>query len=393
MRRSPFQGLSRVLWMPLIWAMPVALLFGTLEWMGWIGYRIAYSFTLFFAYPVALFVWFTRTFLVPKPAAETRRLRRIWFFEVLPTTLASLAAVLAAGLLLEKMQPGIIGTRLAFTQLMVFGLFFVALVLAISYASAFHRDAVERAQTDEELRLARQLQQTVLGAPVPKGLPFDVHPVLIPSRQVSGDFFDLVPGPGGAFHLAIADVAGERMPAALFASMLIASLRTQIASGASVAEVVREMNQLACRGRVVEERMFATFFLAHYDPRTRRLAYTNAGHRYPVVFRRDGGEERLETGGTVLGFVDHLPYGQGELELHAGDLLLFHTDGVTDAASPAGEPFGEERMLAALRGAARGESARGAGEALLEQLRRFRGAAEARDDITFIVMKVPATGA
>src|SRR5262249_43648995 len=216
--------------MPLVAAIPVAALFGTIDWLGWLGYRIAYSYTLIFAYPIALCVWITNTLLAPRTGVPTPRRRHIFLREVLPTTLSALIGALIGVLVLELMQPGIIGVGLGMAKVLVWTLYFTALAMAASYAFSFHRDAVERARTEEELRHARHLQRTLLGNVSTAGLPVDLHAAIVPSRQVSGDFCDVIRETDGAVLVAIADVAGERMPAALLASMLLASLRMQAAA-------------------------------------------------------------------------------------------------------------------------------------------------------------------
>src|SRR5262249_35663616 len=272
---QPLRGFLRVLWLPLVGAIPIAALFGTIDWLGWLGYQIAYSYTLMIAYPIALSVWVTNAFLVPRAPMRTTRRRHIFVREVLPNTLSALVGALLGVLLLETMQPGIIGVGLGLAKVLVWTLYFTVLTLGVAYALSFHRDAVERARTDEELRLARQLQRTLLSHVESEGLPMDLHAAIVPSRQGSGDFYDVIPGNDGTPLVAVADVAGERMPAALLASMLLASVRMQAAARASVGEIIRRVNWLACRGRITEERLYASMFVARFYPRTMQLSYTN----------------------------------------------------------------------------------------------------------------------
>ena len=388
---QPLRGFVRVLWIPLVGAIPVAALFGTIDWLGWLGYRIAYSFTLMFAYPIALCVWATHAFLLPRVRQRSWRRRRIFVREVLPTTLSALVGALLGVLLLEAMQPGIIGVGLGMAKVLVWTLYFTALTLAASYAFSFHRDAVERARTDEELRLARQLQRTLLGNVGPEGLTVDLHAAIVPSRQVSGDFYDVIPGSDGTLLVAMADVAGERMPAALLASMLLASLRMQAAARASVGEIVRRVNWLACRGRITEERLFATMFVARFYPRTMQLSYTNAGHRHPMVFRRSGEPMRLDKGGTVVGVLETFPYEEATVSLQPGDRLLVFTDGAVEAANPRREMFGEDRLSALVRSAPVGQRSQQTVEELLAKLAEFQAGQEAGDDVAVMLLQVPSS--
>src|SRR5262249_14352544 len=191
--------------------------------------------------------------------------------------------------------------------------------------------------------------RTLLGNVSPDGLPVDLYAAIVPSRQVSGDFCDVIRETDGAVLVAIADVAGERMPAALLASMLLTSLRMQAAAHASVADMVRSVNDQACRGRITEERLLATLFVARLDPRTMRLTYTNAGHHHPMLFRRGGEAIRLDAGGTVVGVLESFAYEEGVVTLEHGDRLLLYTDGVVEAQNPHRETFGEDRLCALVR--------------------------------------------
>ena len=386
---QPVRGFLRVLWIPLVVALPIAMVFGTLDWIGWLGYRIGYEIALCFAYPIAMCVWVTKTFLVPRAASLQTRRRRIWLREVLPTTVSALVGALIAVGVFERLQPGSIGGALALAQILMFTVLFTALAITTTYAVSFHHDSVERARTDEELRHARNLQRTLLEKVEAPGLPLDMHAVIVPSRQVSGDFFDVLTAHDGAYFIAIVDVAGERMPAALLASVLQATLRMQTATTTSVAEIVRNINLLACQGRITEEYLFATIFLARFDPRTMHLTFTNAGHRHPLMFRGTGEPLRLVQGGTVIGMLETLAYEEGSVILQSGDRLLLYTDGATEATNPRGEMFGEERLSASLKAAPAGQAARQIVEGMLGSLRAFQSGKPTDDDIAIMLLQVP----
>ncbi|MEQ1832414.1 MAG: PP2C family protein-serine/threonine phosphatase [Candidatus Eisenbacteria bacterium] len=395
---QPLRGFLRVLWIPLVAAVPIAVVFGTLDWIGWLGYRIGYVVALFFCYPVALCVWLTTTFLFPARSATSvsgARRRHVWVREILPTTVSAVVGALLGVAIMELLQPGSIGSGLAVAQVVMFTLLFMALALAASFAVSFHRDSVERARTDEELRLARGLQTTLLDRASSTGVPLDIHAEIVSSRQVSGDFYDVVAGPDGSYYIAVADVAGDRMPAAILAAMLLASLRTQLNSRTSVAEIVRELNLLMCRGQITEQSMFVTLFLARFDPRTLQLTYTNAGHRHPLVLRGTGEPERLVEGGTVIGMLESLPYREASLTLRPGDRVVLYTDGVTDAMNPAGEPFGEGRLVAAAIATANANAAtsRQSVAGVITQVRAFQAGQAAADDIVIMMLRVPEPGA
>ena len=206
------------------------------------------------------------------------------------------------------------------------------------------REREQVVRIEEELRLARQIQRSFLHSEFPPTPRFDVHALNIPSKEVGGDFYDLVPAENGVFLLAIADVAGKGVPAALLSSMLQASLRTQAGSIASVSEILRNINTLVYRATAVHQ--FATFFIARVEHDTLHMTFSNAGHNFPVVIRRDCEPVFLERGGTVLGIVDGAAYEEERVGLRSGDLVVLYTDGITEARNDDDEEFGEERLIA-----------------------------------------------
>lgn len=248
------------------------------------------------------------------------------------------------------------------------------------------RERVGVVRIEEELRLARQIQRSFQHSEFPAIPRFDVHALNIPSKEVGGDFYDLVPADDGAFLLAIADVAGKGVPAALLSSMLQASLRTQAGSIASVGEILRNINSLVYRAAAVHQ--FATFFIARVEHDSLRMTFSNAGHNFPVVIRRDREPMFLERGGTVLGIADRTPYEEDALGLEAGDLVVLHTDGISEAENRHGELYSDERLYALVRGLPHHLSAREVSDRIFEALREFMDGEEARDDMTLMVLRV-----
>ena len=218
------------------------------------------------------------------------------------------------------------------------------------------RERVAVARFEQELDLARRIQRTSLLSEFPPVPRCEVHAVYVPSRQVGGDFYDVVAAGDGSHLLAIADVSGKGVPAALLSSMLQASLRTQAQSVRSLADIMTSINALVCQRSITGQ--FATFFLAAIDEPEMRLRYTNAGHNFPVLLRANGERVLLEEGGLVVGMMEGMPYVEASLDLHAGDRVLLYTDGVSEAADPSGEMFGEDRLYALLDGLPRELSAR-----------------------------------
>jgi sigma-B regulation protein RsbU (phosphoserine phosphatase) len=192
------------------------------------------------------------------------------------------------------------------------------------------------------------------------------------------------------FLLAIADVAGKGVPAALLSSMLQASLRTQAHQVPSAAAILGNINTLVYRSTSVHQ--FATFFLARVEEDRMRLAYSNAGHNYPIVFRQDGRIETLEKGGTVVGILESAAFEEEEIALQPGDRLVFYTDGISEAANAKGELFGEDRLCRLVTGLPADLTARETTERILDDVRGFLDGVEAGDDMTVMVLRVLGDG-
>jgi sigma-B regulation protein RsbU (phosphoserine phosphatase) len=267
----------------------------------------------------------------------------------------------------------------------MFALVFAALVTGIVYATFFYRQSLERARAEQELDMARRIQRSFLLSSFPERPRIEIHAVNWSSRQVSGDFYDVVPVGDDGVLIAIADVSGKGVPAALLSSMLQASLRTQAGAAGSVAEMMRRINTLVCQRH--ETGQFATFFLAWVDERSMRMRYTNAGHNFPVLLA-NGGRRLLDEGGTVVGMMEHLQWSEGEAALSPGDRLVLYTDGVSEAADAAGEMYGEERLYALLDSLPRDLDAAGMVEHVLQGLRRHLGDLEPGDDVTVLALRV-----
>jgi serine phosphatase RsbU (regulator of sigma subunit) len=248
------------------------------------------------------------------------------------------------------------------------------------------RDRLRVARIEDELQLAHQIQQTFLQSDFPELPRCEVHAVNLPSRQVGGDYYDVVPAPDGSFLVAIADVAGKGVPAALLSSMLQAALRTQARSVESPAAILRNINALVYRSTAVHQ--FATFFLARVAADGGRMTYCNAGHNWPAVLRRNGSREWLQCGGTILGIMEDVALEEGSLDLAGGDLLVFYTDGISEATNADGELYGEERLVEFVAGLPPALNAEAIAAGILREVERHLGRLEAQDDRTLIVLRV-----
>jgi serine phosphatase RsbU (regulator of sigma subunit) len=240
----------------------------------------------------------------------------------------------------------------------------------------------------DELRLASNVQRSLMPAPFPHPR-LDLAREFIPFREIGGDYYDLVPLGPSRLVLAIGDVMGKGVPAALLAANLKACLRTQLAGGEpKPAELVARVNQLfgevlgsGPRGR------FATLFLGVFDFAHGRLDYVNAGHDHPFRISRAGQVEDLGVGGPVLGLIEGSPYETGSLELAPDDVLVLYSDGVTDRSNSRGELYGVERLKEAAH-RSQADASRLTLYTLLGEVQGWAGGAPAEDDITLIVAKV-----
>ena len=248
------------------------------------------------------------------------------------------------------------------------------------------RDRVAVARFEEELNLARQIQRTSLLSEFPPLPRCEVHAIYIPSRQVGGDFYDVVPVGDGTHLIAIADVSGKGVPAALLSSMLQASLRTQSESAGSLTGILRNINSLLYRSTASHQ--FATFFLARVDGERLQLAFSNAGHNWPIVLRAGREPLFLEKGGTPLGILADAEFEEAFVTLAPGDRVVLYTDGISEATNADGEQYGESRLCDFVRALPRHLDARTVAERVIGELHSFLGHVEPQDDITLLVMRV-----
>ena len=209
----------------------------------------------------------------------------------------------------------------------------------------------------------------------------------LPARSIGGDYYDFLELPGGDLGVAIADVSGKGIAAALLMSVVQASLRLISAdTGSSCAQLAAKMNRFLYGSTAGNK--YATFFYAQIDMATRRLRFVNAGHNPPYLVRRTprGAEAQpLKAGGTVLGLFPEADYEAGEVPLLPGDVLVAFTDGVSEAMNPAGEEFGEARLEALLVEGV-GQSADDISARLTAAMRDWIADAEPHDDLTFVVV-------
>ena len=258
---------------------------------------------------------------------------------------------------------------------------FILLMLEISDRVVMKRD----------LEIARDIQSWLLPSVPPQVPGLALAFATRPANTVAGDYYDVFARPATVpgetrFLLAVADVAGKSIPAALLMATFQASLKTLSAIPCSIAELAVGMNRYAC-GNSQGGLRFTTAFLAEFDPASHALGYVNAGHNTPILRRSTGAVERLSVGGLPLGILPGANYESGSVMLDHGDWLAIFTDGVVEAMNQRDEEYGEQRLLDVLNA--------GAATAPDEMLRRvmsdvdaFVGPTPQHDDITCLLVKV-----
>jgi len=261
----------------------------------------------------------------------------------------------------------------------------VAHQAALTVHNAQLVDEVARSrQQQRELDLAARVQTRLLPARAPSLPGFDCWGVTSPSQAVGGDFHDWIELPGGNLGVAVGDVAGKGVPAAILMASVRAALRAQAEHVYALPLVMRRVNQGLTAD--TEPTEFATLFYGVLDSGGRRFTYSSAGHEPALLVR--GGEVRpLEAGGPLLGVSDEGDYEQEAVDLVPGDVLVAFSDGAPDATNYEGERFGRQRLLASIRRNAH-HGARRAVEEIRWDIRRFTGLAAQADDLTLVAVKV-----
>ncbi|MCP5120764.1 MAG: PP2C family protein-serine/threonine phosphatase [bacterium] len=266
----------------------------------------------------------------------------------------------------------------------------IALLAAMGFLGLRFRSYVHGKQLEQQLDLARSVQQALLPSGCPACGSLDFAAVCDPAYQVGGDFYDVFTVERDRVALLLGDVSGKGLPAALLMGLLHGAVRSSYwtADGADHEEASRRLNELLCTRTSVER--FASMFWCYYDPKQQQLSYVNAGHLAPFVARKNGDGtprlHRLEEGGPVLGVIPVAEYRQGLVDFQAGDILVLYSDGVVEAANADEVEFGEERLAAILE-TSHSLPAAEIRDEILRQVRDFVGGEQLQDDLTLMVVR------
>ena len=244
-------------------------------------------------------------------------------------------------------------------------------------------EIAQRELQAQELERAREIQQALMPKEIPQIPGFDIAGAWEPARVVGGDYFDVIRLGEGKLGICIADVVGKSVSAALLMANVQATVRAFASEAASPAWLCSRVNSVLCNN--IASGKFVTLFYGVLDAEHRTLAYTNAGHLRPILVAGSGSQQ-LDNGGALLGVFPEWKYEDSIAQLAPGDRLLLFTDGITEAAKPDGDEFGEQRLIEM---ASRPEhrSAAALKDYLLTEVKDFCNS-QLADDVTLIVIAV-----
>src|SRR5829696_1933524 len=251
--------------------------------------------------------------------------------------------------------------------------------------SALEQQMRERERFEQELLVARRIQQASLPKEVPTLEGWQISPFYQPAREVGGDFYEFFELDDGRVGFAVGDATGKGVPAAFVMSATCALLGgVATASGSSPGEALARVNEVLLAR--IPANTFVTCFYAILDPESGSLSYANAGHDQPYLRHGDHAEE-LRARGMPLGLMSGMSYEEGEASLRQEDKVLFYSDGLVEAHDPEGDMFGFPRLRALVAEHAE-EEQRSVGDFLMEELYSFVGEGwEQEDDITLLTLR------
>jgi len=262
---------------------------------------------------------------------------------------------------------------------------FFASAAALSIGKALlHRQVLDNQRLEDQLRVAHEVQSGLLPGAPPDLPGYDIAAVNLPTHAIGGDYYDYVPLQDDRLGLAVADVSGKGIPAALIMATFRAALRTQMKRRSRLTAVAAQLN-----GAVLEFRdasRYVTAVCAVLEADGGRVRYVNCGHNPPLLLRAGGDRETLRLGGAALGLFAGERFREGTVRLEPGDSLVLYTDGVVEPTDDHDVEFGAERLEAAVRAVA-DRPATEALRAVIEATQAFSGRRRYDDDFTLVVVK------
>jgi sigma-B regulation protein RsbU (phosphoserine phosphatase) len=258
-------------------------------------------------------------------------------------------------------------------------------IVSLEHARLF-QEMLEKQKLEEEIKMARNIQNRLLPKSMPVINHLDIHGINVPSKQVGGDYFDIIMIDKNKVGLAIADVSGKGMPASLLMSNLQASLHSLVYENYPLDRLLQRINNVIYQNTDYDK--FITFFFAQLELSTMQLEYINAGHNSPILLHNNGNIDKLNKGGLILGVMPDITFECGLLKLKKNDTLILYTDGVTETFNTEEEEFEEKRLINFLKKNCRKNNACNINKNLIEELHSFAGNTQQMDDITILTIKV-----
>lgn len=241
---------------------------------------------------------------------------------------------------------------------------------------------VEKKMLEEEVALARKIQLSLLPDKPPRFDGYELAGMNLPSRAVGGDYYDFIPFRDGGLGLAIADVSGKGVGAALTMSGFRAAIRAEVRHQLPPTELMHKVNHFVYESTGIGDYVTAFFAVL----RGNRLKYINAGHNPPILMKKSGEFELLEIGGMILGFLEEQYFDEGAMDIKTGDSLLLYTDGVVEALNSNGVEFGVQRLVEAMREMTDLKTEERI-KAIHRKVMDFSGKLARMDDITLMMLK------
>jgi sigma-B regulation protein RsbU (phosphoserine phosphatase) len=248
----------------------------------------------------------------------------------------------------------------------------------------FFKQALESQRLEQELTLAKSIQQRLLPNRMPDLRGVEIAAINIPCYAVGGDYYDILSFEDNTLSVAIADVAGKGIPASLLMANLQASFRLLAGERASCDSLVTRLNSVIFENMTRDK--FISFFYCTVNPEESRLEYCNAGHNYPMLFRKNGAVEHLKTGGLVLGALPDFSYQRATVAFEPGDVCVLFTDGVSEAMNQLEDEYSEINLQKVVQHH-RENSASALADTILQSVKSHMNGKEQQDDITLIVLR------
>lgn len=247
----------------------------------------------------------------------------------------------ALGVVKEVILPMVVANALGIA---VFALIIRNLIIERKTAADKETLKLELARTEYEMETARGIQQSFLPESPPQIEGFELSALNLPARQVGGDFYDFIPVSEGKWGIIIADVSGKGVPAALFMALSRTLVRVNVADNPTASQAMQKANHMI--SQETKMGMFVTLFYAVLTPEKKLLHYVNAGHNPPFVVKEDSGDViLLRASGIAMGVIDDVLLEEKVIELGSNDIVVFYTDGITEAINRKSEQFGEKRLI------------------------------------------------